>query len=138
MSSKACGETQAVLHIRAPGGSFTRAVLVTAPISSKLLRVCVCSLSYVRLFSTPWTVARWAPLSVHGLNQARILEWLPFPAPGNLPSFGNKCASSESPALQVDSLTSVPLGKPQIVASRHQNSMLFLRCLDFSALDVIY
>ena len=30
------------------------------------------SLSHVRLFATPWTV-------VHGILQARILEWLAFP-----------------------------------------------------------
>ena len=89
--------------------------------------VCVCSLSYVQLFSTPWTVACRAPLAMHGLDQVRILEWLPLPAPDSLSTLGNKSASSESPALQVDSLTSVPLGKAPIVASKHQNSTLFMR-----------
>ena len=32
------------------------------------------SLSRVRLFVTPWTVAYWAPLSL-GILRARILEW---------------------------------------------------------------
>ena len=32
-------------------------------------------LSHVRIFVTPWTVARQAP-AVHGLFQARILEWI--------------------------------------------------------------
>ena len=32
----------------------------------------------------PWTVAHQAPLSI-GLPVARILEWLPFPSPGDLP-----------------------------------------------------
>ena len=32
-------------------------------------------LSHVRLFATPWTAARQAPLSV-GIIQARILEWV--------------------------------------------------------------
>ena len=36
--------------------------------------VCVCMLSCVQLFATPWTVVRQAPL-VHGTFQARILEW---------------------------------------------------------------
>jgi len=31
--------------------------------------------SYVRLFPTPWTAARQAPLSM-GILQARILEWV--------------------------------------------------------------
>ena len=32
-------------------------------------------LSHVRLFVTPWTVARQAPV-VHGILQARKLEWV--------------------------------------------------------------
>ena len=42
------------------------------------------SLSHVWLFGTPWTVARQAPLSM-GSIQARIVEGLPFPPPGDLP-----------------------------------------------------
>ena len=36
------------------------------------------SLSRVRLFATPWTVAYQAlrSLSVHGIFQARVLEWV--------------------------------------------------------------
>jgi len=34
------------------------------------------SLSHVWLFATPWTVACQAPSSVHGIFQARILEWI--------------------------------------------------------------
>ena len=48
--------------------------------------------------------------SVHGILQARILEWVePFPSPGDLPNPGIK---SGSPALQADSLPSEPPGKP--------------------------
>ena len=47
--------------------------------------------------------------SVHGILQARILEWLPFPFPGDLPDSG---VESESLALQADSLPSEPPGKP--------------------------
>ena len=36
--------------------------------------------------------------SVHRLFQARILEWLPFPPPGNLPSPGMEPSSSALPA----------------------------------------
>ena len=39
--------------------------------------------------------------SVHGILQARILEWLPFPSPGDLPDPGIK---PRSPVLQADSL----------------------------------
>ena len=43
--------------------------------------VCVCSqsLSHVRLFATPWTVARQAPLSM-GILQATVLEWVAMPS----------------------------------------------------------
>ena len=37
------------------------------------------SLSHVRLFATPWTVARQVPLSM-GILQARILEWVAMPS----------------------------------------------------------
>ena len=42
--------------------------------------------------------------SVHGILQARTLEWVPCPLPGDLPDPGVKPAS---PALQMNSL---PLG----------------------------
>ena len=47
--------------------------------------------------------------SVCGVSQARILEWLPFPSPGDLPDPGIK---SLSPALQVDFLLTEPRGEP--------------------------
>ena len=47
--------------------------------------------------------------SVHGFLQARILEWSPFPSPGDLPDPGIK---PESPALQADSLPLNHLGSP--------------------------
>ena len=37
--------------------------------------------------------------SVHGILQTRILEWLPFPPPGDLPDPGIEPASPASPAL---------------------------------------
>ena len=49
--------------------------------------------------------------SVHWILQARILEWLPFPPPGDLPNPGIK---PSSPALQVDSLPTEPPGKPSV------------------------
>ena len=41
--------------------------------------------------------------TVHGILQARILEWLAFPSPGNLPNSGTE---PRSPTLQADSLPS--------------------------------
>ena len=44
-----------------------------------------------------------------GILQARILEWVACPLPGDLPNPG---IEPRSPALQVDSLPSEPPGKP--------------------------
>ena len=43
---------------------------------------------------------------VHGILQARILEWVAF-------SFSRRSSQPSSPALQVDSLPTEPQGKPQ-------------------------
>ena len=37
--------------------------------------------------------------SVHGISQARILEWVVFPSPGDLPNSGIEPTFSASPAL---------------------------------------
>ena len=47
--------------------------------------------------------------SVHGIFQARILDWLPFPSLEDLPHPGIK---PRSPALQADSLPTELPGKP--------------------------
>ena len=49
--------------------------------------------------------------SVLEISQARILEWLPFPSPGDFPDPGIKPVS---PALQADSLLSEPPEKPPV------------------------
>ena len=48
--------------------------------------------------------------SVHGILQARILEWLPCTPPGEFPVAGIKPAS---PTLQADSSLAQPLGSPE-------------------------
>ena len=55
------------------------------------------SLSHVRLFATPWTIAYQAPLSM-GFSRREYWSGLPFPSPGDLPDPGTK---PESPALQI-------------------------------------
>ena len=50
--------------------------------SKKLRKYFECKVSHfscVQLFATLWTVARQAPL-VHGILQARILEWVAVPS----------------------------------------------------------
>ena len=46
--------------------------------------MCVCVLSHVRFFATPWTVARQALLSMGFLRQ-EYWSGLPFPSPGDPP-----------------------------------------------------
>ena len=65
------------------------------------------SLSRVRLFATPWTVAYQAPPSM-GFSRQEYWNGLPFPSPGDLPDPG---IEPRSPALQADDLTSEPPGK---------------------------
>ena len=48
--------------------------------------------------------------TVHGLLQARILEWVAFPFSRDLPNPGIK---PRSPAFQVESLPAEPQGKPK-------------------------
>ena len=70
--------------------------------------VWVKSLSRVRLFATPWTVARQASLSM-GFSRQEYWSGLPLPSPGYLP---NPRIEPGSPALQADALSSEPPGKP--------------------------
>ena len=46
--------------------------------------------------------------SVHAILQARILEWVAMPPPGDLPEPGIEPSSLMSPALQADSLPAEP------------------------------
>ena len=58
------------------------------------------SLSHVRLFVAPWTVAHQAPPSME-FSRQEYWSGLPFPSPGNLPDPG---IEPRSPALQADAL----------------------------------
>ena len=93
---KTLGHTSGVMFI------FLKRSRVTAlqPLKEK-------SLSRVRLFATPWTVAYQAPLSM-GFSRQEYWSGLPFPSPGDLPDPGFE---PRSPALEADALTSEPPGK---------------------------
>ena len=73
------------------------------------MKVKMKSLSRARLFATPWTVAHQARLSM-GFSRQEYWSGLPFPSPGDLP---NPVIKPRSPALQADTLTSEPPGKPR-------------------------
>ena len=66
------------------------------------------SLSRVRLFATPWTVAHQAPQSME-FSKQEYWSGLPFPSPRDLPNPG---IEPGSPTLQANALPSEPPGKP--------------------------
>ena len=59
--------------------------------------------------------------SIHGILQARILEWGPFPSPGDLPDPGIK---PRSPELQADSLSSESLKEDPILPAFLRDPLL--------------
>ena len=62
--------------------------------------------------------------SVHGILQAKILEWVACPSPGDLPDPG---IEPRFPALQADSLPSEPPhGKCQHLLLEEQIAKMFL------------
>ena len=56
------------------------------------------SLSHVRFFATPWTVAHQAPPSME-FSRQEYWSGLPFPSPGDLPNPGIELGS---PPLKAD------------------------------------
>ena len=66
------------------------------------------------VLSDLWTPMDCSPpgSSVHGLLQARTLEWVAMPSSRGLPDPGIKPTTLASPALQASSLPLVPPGKP--------------------------
>ena len=83
------------------------------------------SLNYVKVFITQLCLTLCNPMdcslpgsSVHGILQARILEWAAISFSRDLPDPGIEPWST---ALQADSLLSEPLGKPHINPSAHSH-----------------
>ena len=75
---------------------------------------CSVAKSHPTFLRPPWTEALPGS-SVHGIAQARILEWEPFlelfPSPGDLPNLGMEPISLASPALAGGFFTAKPSGK---------------------------
>ena len=90
---------------------------------SMKVKVKVKSLSHVRLFGTPWTVAHQAPPSME-FSRQEYWSGLPFSSPGDLPDPG---IEPGSPTLRVDTLPSEPPGK----SSNYELYYIFKRFLDF-------
>ena len=77
---------------------------------------------YVRVLVAQLCLTLYGPVdcsppvsSVHGILQERILEWVAFPSPGDIPDPG---IEHGSPALQTDSLPCEPPGRPRLVHGR--------------------
>ena len=79
--------------------------------------VCVCS-SCIQLFVILWTVTSQAPLSIE-FSRQEYWNRLLFPSPVDLPNPEIKLESPMSPALQADSLTAEPSGKPVKCHGKH-------------------
>ena len=74
--------------------------------------MCVLShFSHVRLFATPWTICSPPDSSVHGILQARILEWVVISSSRR--SFRPKDRTCFS-CMAGGFFTAEPLGKPSI------------------------
>ena len=61
--------------------------------------------------------------SVHGIFQARMLEWWPFPSPGDLADPG---VEPSSPALAGRFFTAEPPGKPNSCLSTFESILGYL------------
>ena len=77
-------------------------------LSPKMQQLCDV-LSYVRLFATPWTVARQTLLSV-GFSWQEYWSVVPFLPPEDFPN-------PETEPVQVDPLPLAPLGSPTYASS---------------------
>ena len=66
--------------------------------------------SHVRLYATPWTEARQAPLSME-FPKKEYWSGLSFPSPEDLPDPGTEPLSPVSPALAGGFFTTEPPGK---------------------------
>ena len=101
--------------------SITKSLLSSSPSLPASLELshlsfcCVLVLSHVQLF---YPINCSPPgFSVRGIFQARILEGLPFPTPGDHPNPGIRPISLASPTLQADSLPLEPPGSPAAAAA---------------------
>ena len=66
--------------------------------------------------------------SVHGIFQARVLEWVAIPSPGDLPNPGIKPMSLASPVLADGFFTAEPPGKPKYRWADAKAQYFFFGC----------
>ena len=92
------------------------------------------SLSHVRLFATPWTIACQAPLSM-GFPRQEYWSGLPFPSPGDLPDPGIEYVS---PTLAGGFYTTESPGEPMLFTTSLYFHVSSLLSLSFSAEAPLY
>ena len=83
---------------------YLREATSVKPLGQSLYHNKVKSLSPVRLFATPWTVAHQAPQFME-FSRQEYWSGLSFPSPEDLPNPG---IEPGAPALQADALPSEP------------------------------
>ena len=109
-----------IVHLLTCDVIRTCAVETLWPCHKLLLKWKVKSLSRVRLFGTPWTVAYQAPPSI-GFSRQEHSSGLPFPSLGDLPDPGIELGS---PTLWADALPSEPPGS-KLLLLRHNFSFQY-------------
>ena len=77
---------------------------------------------------TPWTLARWAPLSM-GFLREKYWSGLLFPPPGDLPDPGTEPVSPASPALAEIFFTTSTTGIPSVLRGPLFTYIIFLAML---------
>ena len=94
-----------------------------------VLFCCLCVLSHVRLFLTPWTVgphgSRPPGSSVHGTLQARILKWVAIPFSSDLPGPGVELTSL---CLLYWQASTLPVALPDLRVTSCKCSEMFVEC----------
>ena len=80
-------------------------------LTSKTISCCCLVIQSCGIFCHP-TDCSPPGFSIHGISQARILEWIAIFFSGDLPNPGTKSTSSASPALQTVSLPLSHWGSP--------------------------
>ena len=83
--------------------------------------------SHVRLFVTPWTMARGS--SVHGILQARILEWVVMPSSRGSSWPGIEPASLMSPALAGKFFTTTATWEARMWAMLWEKKRIILKLI---------
>ena len=81
--------------------------------------------AHARLFATPWTIARRAPLSM-GFSRQEYWSMLPCPPPGDLPDPGTEPVSFMSPAMASRFFTTSATWEAPHVCEMHCQIILIL------------